>query len=519
MIFSAGKFFYGENDNVSGHNGASEQSINIREHSSRKRTNAQLRKSIDEAVRSPDPELNSDKEFSSIIHDMGAREAFEYFLTLPFGTARMKGLDMALFEISRTDIESAVLLARSLGPNDVHFYTFANLYIPTEAKGVLRSITAALNLAPGKERELAIRVISESACQFDREKLEDLLNSDNLSTSERNIISTCIARSLLADDPLAASSAISMLPFDMKASLANDLMATWPTNDFGAAVKWLYDNEMPSALMEKALFTLIQKNTKLHEADMKKLVEELPPGKVGDSSFAYLSEILYNKDKNLCLEWSLSLPEGVGKNIVLQSYFARSMSESPVEAMNNVLGMNLDPRVVSSIGSSMMGSWGHKDPVAAMEWAAEIDGSPNMKNAFKTQVALSWAVNDLGGLIEYSKGNPQILESEVVITKLISNYTKSNPDQAARWLIDSGRATPDRVKQVASGWLDTDPQAASTWVGALPTGEIRDSGAMAVAERMAYDDPESAQKWAESISDPQSRHKTLEAINRAFLAK
>jgi hypothetical protein len=75
---------------------------------------------------------------------------------------------------------------------------------------------------------------------------------------------------------------------------------------------------------------------------------------------------------------------------------------------------------------------------------------------------------------------------------------------------------PSAVKALVSGWVESDPMAASIWTRALPDGANKDAAAQSLASVLAYTEPDSAFAWASTISDPQQQMPALKETLTAW---
>ena len=81
---------------------------------------------------------------------------------------------------------------------------------------------------------------------------------------------------------------------------------------------------------------------------------------------------------------------------------------------------------------------------------------------------------------------------------------RNSSTDIAAWIRERGQApeAPWLVRGFVGGWLNREPTDASQWVGALPTGKIRDIAAKEVANySLDNGDREAARRWLESIGD------------------
>ena len=90
-----------------------------------------------------------------------------------------------------------------------------------------------------------------------------------------------------------------------------------------------------------------------------------------------------------------------------------------------------------------------------------------------------------------------------------------HPESGARWI--AGHPLGDRIanigQRLTGEWADRDPEAASTWLGTLQPGKVRDEAATGLAKAVAPFDPKAAFAWALEIADGNLR---TGALDHAF---
>jgi RNA polymerase sigma factor (sigma-70 family) len=90
-------------------------------------------------------------------------------------------------------------------------------------------------------------------------------------------------------------------------------------------------------------------------------------------------------------------------------------------------------------------------------------------------------------------------------------WLQSDPAKAAGWWMTHAPG-PDTLVKIINVWTQHNANAAGEWLRQQPTGPTSDSARMTFARQVADLDPESALRWAETVSDPTMREGTLDHV-------
>ena len=150
------------------------------------------------------------------------------------------------------------------------------------------------------------------------------------------------------------------------------------------------------------------------------------------------------------------------------------------------------------------------DGIRAMPEGAE-------KTAWQQAAATAMAPVDAAAASQWidSLGLPeaQVHDStRAVFEKWKQHDPRAATDWAAARLPEAERAT--LVARAVESWAPREPNECGRWLGSLEPGPPLDGAVAAFARTIAAKDPESARAWAERISDPQLREKSLGQVAR-----
>jgi len=475
-----------------------------------------LKDELMQTALSLEPGLALDQTIRKILLEKGALKSLEFFKTLPAGNIRTISIGLALFDLSRTDREGALRAAFELSPDDLHELTIPNLFLPTGAPDLLKSMSSIFKLPRGDLRDRSFAILVQSGEYIDSESIRELMNEESLSAKEREILSSCYAKSLIRDDAIGASKSIEMLKNDAKFPLVYDLMLHWPENSLEEAVSWLYRNNVPPRMMDTALRSIISKSLQEGEASAIRLVESLPPGRASDATYAQLTDMLYEKNEISAKNWIDSLPNGRPKEIAIEAYCMRSFDQDPQKCLDNIFQFQNEEGSNLRLRDKIVSEWATQNPEGAFLWLNESNDLDDIVRAdLRQKILLGWASSSPVEMMQRIEKDPSFIVNKEVGGQIVDAMSADGSyAEAANSMMKMGWESPNRVSFLAGRWLIEDPISASQWLSALPKGELFDSGAMAVVLAMANDDPPGAKKWANSISDKGLRMEASDILKK-----
>jgi RNA polymerase sigma factor (sigma-70 family) len=97
-------------------------------------------------------------------------------------------------------------------------------------------------------------------------------------------------------------------------------------------------------------------------------------------------------------------------------------------------------------------------------------------------------------------------------------WLQTEPARAADWWVTHAPG-PQTLIKIMNVWAHNDPNAAGEWLGRLPAGPESDPARMTFARQVSDLDPESALRWAETISEAALRESTIDHVFGAWRAR
>lgn len=132
---------------------------------------------------------------------------------------------------------------------------------------------------------------------------------------------------------------------------------------------------------------------------------------------------------------------------------------------------------------------------------------------FSATLLNACADGQIPGLADWVSSSLPAAGSGMVVNTFLNRWLKLAPKDAAQWALTflSSENTPPRpeLQVFLSNWLDADVEAVSSFLSSLPQGFRRDDAVRAFSLQAVSLDPAGALKWAESISNPELRAKTV----------
>lgn len=150
---------------------------------------------------------------------------------------------------------------------------------------------------------------------------------------------------------------------------------------------------------------------------------------------------------------------------------------------------NLDEADRSTIGSSMVQNLSYSDPQGAAAWYDRMVAEGALTSEIQhsaSNIAAQWTQHDPVAAADWAGQ----LEDE--------------------------QARKNAVESVTASWIQFDPIGVSAWVSELPAGELRDGAAERIVNQVIHVDPASAFDWAQAISDEQKRFQATRNVVRQW---
>lgn len=427
----------------------------------------------------------------------GGLEALKYFRGLPFGDERSLGLTSALLAISRENgIIVSLDIINKLSPRDVQDSTVTNLFVPQEASDLFRVISGLDLLTDPRLRSLAINQIAESSRIFKQDDILQVMNSQELTETQKRVAEFCYSLNMVKSDPVAVAEKFEMFDRSQKQALFEQIISNWPVSSLDEGATWLFSNCHDQTTLQTSLWAMIKSNVGKYPDKLMAIIANAPPSQIVDEAHGLLADMIFDSDPDAARAWADSLPFGFGRSNAIKSIVGRLMQENPIFALDFVQessrGSDDNVEQLRWIGHL----WAQKDPEAALAWVENTGVvTEGDRNKINTAILQAWAMSDPEEFVKKAESNRKLISNGAVVETLYQSYRKLSIHDAADWLVVNNFATTERISGLVSNWIRSSPVDASNWISQLDNGEVRNVAVTALVSEMKEYDPEMAAKW------------------------
>ena len=171
-------------------------------------------------------------------------------------------------------------------------------------------------------------------------------------------------------------------------------------------------------------------------------------------------------------------------------------------------------RMIGGIASEVLRKEG---AAAASVWVSGLpDGAA--KGAAMSRVAGSFAREDAQAAAKWVEGFASEGFASRAVAEVGAELGRQDPGSAVNWLenLPAGPGQADGFRNVMGDWEDADPQAASAYLAGMQQSPQRDAAISGFASGYAWQNPLASIEWAQDISDPGLRQRTLIRAGQAY---
>ena len=191
-------------------------------------------------------------------------------------------------------------------------------------------------------------------------------------------------------------------------------------------------------------------------------------------------------DSLAAVAWARSLSHEDGRDDLLLAIAHESIREGPARVIE--LAAEL-PAGCSrdELLAQAVGNWALRDPRRAADWAQALPTEAGRARALEA-VAVNWATIDAvaaAGFALENLASGKALDRAVVA--MVQRWAQRDPNSAAKWI--EGFAPGDLQSAVAdnlmANWFAGDPQGPAGWLESLHPGALRDNAIAGYARQLA----------------------------------
>lgn len=153
----------------------------------------------------------------------------------------------------------------------------------------------------------------------------------------------------------------------------------------------------------------------------------------------------------------------------------------------------------------------------AISWASEIESAKFRESVFLA-IAAAGANNSPSAALETCAALQQSSERDEIMSLAAAKWAAESPAAAAEWAsaFSDENLKPRLLGAIAIAWGDTDPLAAGQFaIEQLSPGPLQERTALAILQRWALRQPQSARSWAEQFPAGPLRQEALATIARS----
>ncbi|MCB1094490.1 MAG: hypothetical protein KDN22_02825 [Verrucomicrobiae bacterium] len=159
------------------------------------------------------------------------------------------------------------------------------------------------------------------------------------------------------------------------------------------------------------------------------------------------------------------------------------------------------------------GVWAQKQPLEALQWAAEQDNRTLARAA--TTAAVKTPVEVAGQFSQLFPDAAKLASDTAVAvaSAVAENWSRLDPSASLTWSqeLPDGRVRDEAESNSILGWAKWDSRAASEAVAQIPE-DRRDPAAAGLAQGIASTDPDAAWAWSMAIQDSEWRDRALQNL-------
>lgn len=195
---------------------------------------------------------------------------------------------------------------------------------------------------------------------------------------------------------------------------------------------------------------------------------------------------------------------------VLATIFRTLAERSPETALQRLRTL----ANVADRGQALRGILDTVDTAAKRDaLAAGIAAMPDeaMRVQARRAMVEQWSRQDIQAAADYVDRAEPAWERTRLMDSLGYAWLQTDPAKAAAWWT-SRAPGPDTLVKIINVWAQQDPNAAGEWLRTQPQGAASDTARMTFSRQVADLDPESALRWAETVSDAPMRESTIDHV-------
>ena len=268
--------------------------------------------------------------------------------------------------------------------------------------------------------------------------------------------------------------------------------------DLGAYAMKALDGAIKNRALQAAITGLQTKGDNLEAID---LLKKMP---LSRERAVVLDEFAFGfaqNDPHGALQWVKTL-ELADERVAAQRRVIQSSSQAmETTALIEMANQELDPEMRRTWVACIADKLIVDDLPRAIEWAKSLPAEN--RGAVDRKIAISTANTNLDTATQMVLRLEDVRGRQTALDAITHKIAQKDVRLAGDWMTSLPLEYQEFVAgKIASEWFDIDSEAASTWVGNLPVGRVRDRAIVGLANRLALFDRKAAQELVTKVSDP-----------------
>jgi hypothetical protein len=196
---------------------------------------------------------------------------------------------------------------------------------------------------------------------------------------------------------------------------------------------------------------------------------------------------LAKKNPVLAAQKAEALPAGYGRVTALNQVAAVWVDQDPAAALSWAKQLP-DPDDRSAVTSAALFQWGQANPQNAIAYAESCDLGSQSRSTMGILVQ-KWAASDMSSAITYVSRQPSGEMKDEMISRLAPIIATKYPDLAGQIVsqrMAPGPAQTEAAMSVLYQWALQDPDGATAWAKAFPSGALKERALKEIAGLADY---------------------------------
>ncbi len=299
---------------------------------------------------------------------------------------------------------------------------------------------------------------------------------------------------------------------DSRPALMASALANWWKRDADEAQRWLENASLTDKETEFVQRSLVLELAKTDpEAAIRLNAEAISQGHQSQGQYVYGAWAA--RDPEAVLSWAQSLPLGAERDDGLLAAIQELSQQDPVAMLEHL------PKLAQSMtkgsgwhetASTLIPVLAARGREASERWIHSLPAS--IRTEFLGKYSNHWQARAPEEAVDFLLEQP-IDRGLIDITQNVVGKQLARRDPAAASKLVSGfqdlQMREVGTRNVLSNWLATEPQAAEAWVDTLTDPSMRDKAFQFLAEHYQLKDPDVAFGHANRVEDPYQRYESV----------